>query len=187
MDLALRLNCARRHLTREQRRELIRTEIVRRPDDSDRAIARRIGCSPSTVGAVRGEEVSNLDTPTLGREEAEAQTAELEEQLENVRVAVFALIVNALSYGITVPEVVMALTQARMSFEAEHKGPPEAVALFRRAVFDYLTTVVMWPETMESVNESQGVTPIDASPEMRATVLDSLARVFAEPVKAEAR
>ena len=54
-DKAVSLNCARRHLTREQVREVIGNEIQRRPDDSDRAIARRVGCSPSTVGAVRSE------------------------------------------------------------------------------------------------------------------------------------
>jgi hypothetical protein len=53
LDRAVSLNCARRHLTREQRRDLIEAEIRRRPDDSDRAIARRVGCSPSTVGTVR--------------------------------------------------------------------------------------------------------------------------------------
>ncbi len=58
---ALALNLSRRHLTREQRRELIAAEIAARPGDSDRAIARRFGCSPSTVGAVR-REVSKLDT-----------------------------------------------------------------------------------------------------------------------------
>lgn len=54
-DKAVSLNCARRHLSREQRRELIRSEMRRRPDDSDRAIAKRVGCSPSTVGSVRSE------------------------------------------------------------------------------------------------------------------------------------
>ena len=43
-DKAVSLNCARRHLTREQVREVIGNEIQRRPDDSDRAIARRVGC-----------------------------------------------------------------------------------------------------------------------------------------------
>lgn len=43
LDLAVALNCARRHLTREQVREVIAGELRRRPDDSDRAIARRVG------------------------------------------------------------------------------------------------------------------------------------------------
>lgn len=52
-DIALTLNLARRHLNREQKRALIAGEIQARPDDSDRAIGRRFGCSPSTVGTVR--------------------------------------------------------------------------------------------------------------------------------------
>lgn len=60
-DLALTLNCARRHLTQEQRRTLIRNELVRRWEDSDRAIARRIGCSPTTVGTVRAEFVAEAE------------------------------------------------------------------------------------------------------------------------------
>jgi len=59
-DTALTLNCARRHLTREQIRALIGTEIRRRPGDSDRAIARRIGCDHKTVGSVRGGEIPHL-------------------------------------------------------------------------------------------------------------------------------
>ncbi len=59
-ELALTLNCARRHLTREQIRVLIGTEIARRPGDSDRAIARRIGCDHKTVGSVRGGEIPHL-------------------------------------------------------------------------------------------------------------------------------
>ena len=62
-NLAVTLNCARRHLSREQVRKIVRNEIERCPDDSDRAIARRVGCSPSTVGSVR--KVSNLDSAIL--------------------------------------------------------------------------------------------------------------------------
>ena len=54
-SVALALNLARRHLTREQKRELIAAEIGHRPDDSDRAIARRLCCDHKTVGTVRRE------------------------------------------------------------------------------------------------------------------------------------
>ncbi|GLP74931.1 hypothetical protein TUM20983_20410 [Mycobacterium antarcticum] len=60
-ERAVALNCARRHLTREQTRTVIAGEIQRGPEDSDRAIARRVGCSPTTVGSVRAE-VSKLDS-----------------------------------------------------------------------------------------------------------------------------
>jgi DNA-binding CsgD family transcriptional regulator len=67
-DLAQALNLKRRHLTREQFRELIAAESKRSPDASDREIARRLGCSPSTVSAVR-RPVSKLDTPKGTRDD----------------------------------------------------------------------------------------------------------------------
>lgn len=69
---ALALNLARRHVTREQRRDLITQECAR-PQASDREIARRLGCSPSTVAAVRRPgQVSNLDTTELSEDERRA-------------------------------------------------------------------------------------------------------------------
>ncbi len=89
--VALTLNLARRHLSREQRRDLIAREAEARPGDSDRAIARRLGCSPSTVAAVR-RPPSNLDGSMTGvMETAEAARltdiirtglAEMDEQVE---------------------------------------------------------------------------------------------------------
>jgi ParB-like chromosome segregation protein Spo0J len=62
-EFALGLNLKRRHLTREQMRELIASEIERTPDASDRAIGRRLGCSHRTVAAVRRPSVvDNLST-----------------------------------------------------------------------------------------------------------------------------
>lgn len=52
---AVALNSARRHMTRKQVRELIASEILRCPEDSDRAISRRVACSPTTVGSVRAD------------------------------------------------------------------------------------------------------------------------------------
>jgi ParB-like chromosome segregation protein Spo0J len=78
-NTALGLNLKRRHLNREQMRTLIATECERTPDASDREIARLLGCSPSTVGAVRCP-VSKLDT--LSKEEAEALTEQIRRRLE---------------------------------------------------------------------------------------------------------
>lgn len=69
-DLALTLNLARRHLSQEQKRELIRAEMIRRPDDSDRSIARRVGCSPSTVGTARAEWRAEAEESTRRAREA---------------------------------------------------------------------------------------------------------------------
>ena len=54
-ELALSLNLARRHLTTAQRQEFIITELRTTPEHSDRRIARRLGCSPTTVGHYRAE------------------------------------------------------------------------------------------------------------------------------------
>lgn len=64
MDLAVTLNGARRHLNQEQKRALIEHELIRRPYDSDRAISRRVGCSPTTVGTVRSERRARAEEST---------------------------------------------------------------------------------------------------------------------------
>lgn len=74
-DRAVTLNCTRRHLTREQVRQVVANEIIRRPDDSDRAIARRVGCSPTTVGTVRAER--RRDAEELTASDAEDLTASI--------------------------------------------------------------------------------------------------------------
>lgn len=70
-DIAVTLNCARRHLNQEQTRELIRHELHRRSSDSDRAVARRVGCSPTTVGTIRKEM----------RAEAEVRTQDIRDEI----------------------------------------------------------------------------------------------------------
>lgn len=86
--VALMLNLSRRHLTREQKREVVRASIAADPDLSDREHARRCGVSPTTVGTVR-REVSKLDSPepVTGdrREEFERMTAEIDKWLADLR------------------------------------------------------------------------------------------------------
>lgn len=74
--LALSLNLDRRHLSREQKQQLVRGSIKADPHLSDRQHAERTGVSPSTVGFHRGQleaagDVSNLDTRTdsVGRQQ----------------------------------------------------------------------------------------------------------------------
>ncbi len=52
---ARKLNLARRHLSQEQKRELIREQIKETPELSDRQMARDLGISHPTVGTVRRE------------------------------------------------------------------------------------------------------------------------------------
>lgn len=68
-SLSVGMNVHRRHLSREQRRELIAKSLIADPELSDRQHAERVGASPTTVGDVRGQleadgMVSKLDTRT---------------------------------------------------------------------------------------------------------------------------
>ena len=51
---ARRLNIARRHLTGEQKRELIAQQLVDTPEQSDRAIAKALGVRPQAVAGGPG-------------------------------------------------------------------------------------------------------------------------------------
>lgn len=71
---ARKLNIARRHLSQEQRRELIREQLRETPEKSDRQIAAGLGVSDKTVGAQRKELETRAEIPhveasvdTLGR------------------------------------------------------------------------------------------------------------------------
>lgn len=178
-DMAVTLNCARRHLTREQVRQVIAGEIERRPDDADRAIARRVGCSPSTVGSVR-REVSNLDStpPEMTRAEAEEITSSIRDHLAAAREAIEELIVVALSNDIAVCEIVTALTRAQRSHERQHQDDHEVVGVFRTFVFGPLIDLTLAPATAERWrSEWDHETFLPLSPDEQGELLAGLAGV----------
>lgn len=66
-EFVISANTRRRHLTAEQKRELIAKVLRAKPEKSDRQIADTVKASPTTVGKVRAEmestgDVSKLDT-----------------------------------------------------------------------------------------------------------------------------
>ncbi len=68
-ELRVALNTYRRHLTREQVRELIAWELEQDSSRSDRMIARKIGVSKGTVAKVRSDgQVGQSDAPRLGED-----------------------------------------------------------------------------------------------------------------------
>jgi hypothetical protein len=86
-------NIHRRHLTAEQRRDLIAELIKATPEKSDRQIAETVKASPTTVGRVRAQmeakgEVSKLDTRTdaKGVKQPAKKTAVVVEQRLQARV-----------------------------------------------------------------------------------------------------
>ena len=69
VDYVISANIRRRHLSADQKRDLIAKLIKATPEKSDRQIAETVKASPTTVGTVRAEmeakgDVSKLDTRT---------------------------------------------------------------------------------------------------------------------------
>lgn len=131
---ALALNLTRRHLSREQRRELIARECQARPGDSDRVIARRLGCSPSTVATVR-RPVSNLDIPEdQVMVMTEADVAEMREVTDSIEAALGKFDESLLR----LPRIA-ALRLLRESWQAlEHRadGDEDFLGPLRRHVYE---------------------------------------------------
>jgi hypothetical protein len=153
---ALALNLARRHLSREERRELIAAECAARPGDSDRAISRRLSCSPSTVGAVR-RPVSNLDTPTEGEQMTTAEAREVTDLIRSYLLQLNEHVSDALGAGLP-PGYVLASIVDLLSTAA---GPPEVQAAVRSAMqplVDDLTALVLndsFPKRAEVVDDAE--------------------------------
>ena len=64
---ALTLNIRRRHLTGEQKRELVAQQLVDAPERSDRSIAKDVGVSDHTVNAVRKKMVATAQIAQLDK------------------------------------------------------------------------------------------------------------------------
>lgn len=119
-DVAFTLNLARRHLTREQKRQLIAAEVQARPDDSDRAIGRRLGCDHKTVGSVRREVSGEIPRPPAAMTAAERQRAE--ELTEVVRTGlrdVGQVIADALRAGVRPAELAQSIRRIRAEFAGQ--------------------------------------------------------------------
>lgn len=120
---ARKLNMARRHLTQEQRRDMIREQLSETPEKSDRQIAAGLGVDHKTVGAQRADLVGCGEIPhvertvdTLGREQPRKPlsvfnptTAEKQALVENA-----GAIAEKLDSG-----VASDLSDARFKVEAE--------------------------------------------------------------------
>jgi hypothetical protein len=64
-DVVISLNAHRRHLTSEQKRELIAKVLKAKPEQSNRAIAKQVKTDGKTVASVRREMVSTAEIPQL--------------------------------------------------------------------------------------------------------------------------
>jgi hypothetical protein len=80
--MALRLNNNRRHLTNEQKRELVRSELLRNPNRSDAKIAGLIGVSGMMVNRHRREMAAATKREAEQAEWSPRYRAAIEEMVE---------------------------------------------------------------------------------------------------------
>lgn len=66
-EFAIRDNLDRRHLTREQKTELIRRFLKNSPDISNNALSKQLGVDDKTVGKVRKEMESGSEIPKVDK------------------------------------------------------------------------------------------------------------------------
>lgn len=168
MDLAVTLNGARRHLTQEQKRVLIRHELLRRPDDSDRAIARRVGCSPTTVGTIRAE----------ARREAEERTKAAQEAISKATTALRRACMDIILGGADPDLVLERLALGRDTASADaHRALADgegdvAVAWHLSTHFMYSATYNDIGDILDDVRGSGIELPLPAT--MASDVIDDL-------------
>lgn len=103
MDIAVSVNCLGRQLSQEQKRHVIGSELARRPLDSDRAVARRIGCSPTTVGTVRADR----------RREAEEQMEAIRQEMKAAADHFYKGVMNLVRLGADVPDLIRRAEERR--------------------------------------------------------------------------
>lgn len=134
---ARKLNMARRHLTQEQKRELVREQLKETPEKSDRQIAKDLGVSPTTAGTVRKQmeqtgELSKLDS-SIGMDGKERPR-----QVERKPVSVFNPTTRE-AKSLQNPEVVERIAEtnakpltAAKQIQREHKAEKKAFSLEKK-------------------------------------------------------
>jgi ParB-like chromosome segregation protein Spo0J len=137
-NVALALNLKRRHLTREQMRELIVTECERTSEASDREIARRLGCSHRTVAAAR-RPVDNLSTPIATREEAEERFHQIRHGLDQIDQMCIDLLADGTPPTMVAEMLIRISTEAAEHFDAEIND-----AMWRHMVAPRVTFILGW-------------------------------------------
>ncbi len=151
-ELALTLNLARRHLTRAQVREIIVTELHRKPGDSNRAIARRVGCDHKTVATVRAGEFPQQAEP-ITEAEARENTEQIREHLNAIHKETGSVIAMMLAVGIPAAEVVSAIEsgQSATHERCQREQPSVADGMIQfvdRVLFHPLIEFTTGPETV---------------------------------------
>jgi len=170
-DYVVSVNIRRRHLTAEQKRELITKILKVRPEASDRQIAKQTNSSPTTVGAVRKEkeatgDVSKLDTRTdaKGRKQpASKPKAKPEQEIINLadrRAQMQALIDADVVPNDPKPEPVTEKPEPEPKLDFEKVK--EQVAAFAQKLIDLAIEQSSIEEQQRALVERANLTPSQA-------------------------
>lgn len=134
---ARKLNMARRHLTQEQKRGLIREQLKETPEKSDRQIAKDLGVSNKTVSSQRKDMVQKNELCNL-HSSIGADGKERPRQVERKPVSVFNPTARE-AKSLQNPEVVERIAEtnakpltAAKQIQREHKAEKKAFTLEKK-------------------------------------------------------
>lgn len=153
--LAYSLNLHRRHLSREQKRELVETSLKADPQLSDREHSRRTSVSPTTAAKVRSdlEESDQLDTFST---RVDPRTGNVSQSAtQPPRPAAGLSRSPALSTLYAQPQTPAEKAEAdeREAEKARAEALTARVDLLDRAV-DFLTEFAEWPDRVDELRDA---------------------------------
>lgn len=159
-DRAIALNLKRRTISQAQMRKLIQDQIDRHPDMSDRAIAKRLGCTHPTVATVRrGGKIYHPDQMT--REEAEKVTQELQAAVAEWEEHMAAIVYFLASNAVDLMRIMRALQHGELTLsQGFGRGDEERGfwAIAARITFGKLRTMVL-DEGFQAETQAQAEGP----------------------------
>ncbi|WP_336652367.1 MULTISPECIES: ParB/RepB/Spo0J family partition protein [unclassified Leucobacter] len=146
-DRAIALNLKRRTISQAQMRDLIADQIDRHPEMSDRAIAKRLGCSHPTVAAVRRGGKSFH--PQMSREEAEERTRQIVEAVNGLYGDLFSIVYQLASNGVDPLRILRALRAGEALLKTT--DPHETWKILGPKIYEPLQDMVLDPEFLVEV------------------------------------
>lgn len=142
-EYALATNLHRRHLSPEQKRELVRAELRRDPDRSDRAIGRVVGVDHKTVGTLRRGEFPNATpAPLVTREEAERISKRIGDLWQEHQRQIFLALLKGFPAAEATAVVLSDWRKAEPRFDDE-----AARAIQRYWIDPHIDAILGWPYT----------------------------------------
>lgn len=176
-DRAIALNLKRRTISQAQMRDLITDQIDRHPDMSDRAIAKRLGCSHPTVAAVRrGGKSFHPDSAEVAaaRERAEQFVTAMSGFHENI----FGIVYWLMSNGIEQIRIIRALRKGK-SVMSQHE-PTEVWSSFASHCYETFIDMVLDEVVVaETYVQAEGPCFLPLREEFVEETLERLADPFA--------